>query len=171
METHSPNPAVADAQSTGAALNTAPNATLGATPGSHNVLSSTPLRLVFTLCLLSFLPEICWAVGLGLESARHGLWPNFWQVTTGIVFTITLFLSTVATFGALVLTLISGRFKQVGGGTLLAMWLLIAIAAAAEVAHLHGYIGLKKRIPQQVEAPATVTGLQLSICLKSPIAG
>jgi hypothetical protein len=140
--------------------NTVDTPTLTATPGSHSVLSSTPLRLVFGLCLLSFLPEICWAVGLGLESARHGLWPNFWRIVTGIVFTSTLILSPIATFGALILTLIAGRFKQVASGVLLAMWLLIAVAAGAEIAHLHGYIGLQKRMPLQGDGPSNVTGLR-----------
>ncbi len=128
------------------------------TPGSHSVLSSTPLRIVFGLCLLAFLPEICWAIGLGLESARQGLWPSFWRITTGIVFTVTLFLSPLATLGALVVTVIASRFREVKMGVLALMWLLVLSAGAAEIAHLHGYIGLKKRMPVEVP-PSNVTQL------------
>src|SRR5438067_11487460 len=122
-------------------------------PVSHNTLSSTPLRLVIGLCLIAFLPEICWALGLGLESARHGLWPNFWKVATGLVFTATLIIIPFTTFAAILLTVIAGRFKQVATVTLALMWALILLAAAAEVGHLHGYIGLKKRIPATADIP------------------
>ena len=131
-------------------------------PVSHNTLSSTPLRLVIGLCLISFLPEICWSVGLGLESARQGLWPNFWRIATGIVFTATLVISPITTFAAIMLTFIAGRFKQLATGLLVIMWALILCAAAAEVGHLHGYIGFKKRVPERTELPANVTELNKS---------
>src|SRR5437588_6336837 len=126
---------------------TGPVSISSTSPVSHNTLSSTPLRLVIALCLIAFLPEICWALGLGLESARHGLWPNFWKVATGLVFTATLIITPFTTFAAILLTVIAGRFKQVATGVLVVMWVLILCAAAAEGGQLHGYIGLKKRIP------------------------
>src|SRR5437016_6842205 len=140
----------------------------GGNPVAHNTLSSTPLRLVFGLCLIAFLPELCWAMGLGLESARHGLWPNFWKVATGLVFTATLIITPFTTFAAILLTVIAGRFKQVATGVLVLMWALILCAAAAEVGHLHGYIGFKKRVPGRTELAPNVTELSRPYCTSAP---
>ena len=137
-------------------------------PVSHNTLSSTPLRLVIGLCLIAFLPEICWALGLGLESARHGLRPNCWKVATGLVFTATLIIPPFTTFAAIQLTVIAGRFKQVAMGVLVLMWALILCASAAEVGHLHGYIGFKKRVPGRTELAPNVTELSRPYYTSSP---
>jgi hypothetical protein len=116
------------------------------TPASNGVLTSTPLRLVIALCLLSLLPEFCWMIGLGLESGNQGFWPTFWRAINDVVFVASLFITPLATLVAIALTVVSMRFRRVSGGALVVMWLFILLAGTVEIAHLHGYIGLKKRM-------------------------
>jgi hypothetical protein len=104
------------------------------------------LRLVLTLCLFSLLPEFIWMIGLGLETGNQGFWPAFWRGVNDVVFVTSLFITPLATLVAIALTVVSTRFRRVSGGVLVIMWLSILLASAVEIAHLHGYIGLKKRM-------------------------